>query len=316
MLWQTIIDKGFLKKKINYSDSLMMLGSCFTDNVGGVMKDLMFDVSVNPFGVLYNPASVSGALDALENNTTFVAEDLVENGGVWKSIYHGSAFYSSEKDDLLGSLNSSLEKESLFYKKSSYVVVTLGTAWVYRDKSRGVIVSNCHKLPASAFERFVMSVDDIVSSLASHVEENQDKEWIFTVSPVRHLKDGAHGNQLSKARLLLACEKLVSDHINAHYFPSYEIFMDELRDYRYYASDMVHPSESAVRYTWDCFREYAVDPLCEERMRKAGRLYEMKRHRPLFPDSKEYDEFLKKMEALESELRQFESKDRGYNPVI
>ncbi len=304
MLWQTIIDKGVLDRKIDYSHSVMMLGSCFTDNVGGIMRDLMFDVSVNPFGVMYNPVSVSKALSSMEHNASFCEEDLVENSGIWKSLYHGSSFYSTEKENLLERVNLSLEKESSFFKKSSFVIVTLGTSWVYREKSRGVIVSNCHKLPSSCFERIPLSIDEIVSSLSYHVSNNLDKEWIFTVSPVRHLKDGAHGNQLSKARLLLACDRLVSENVNAHYFPSYEIFMDELRDYRYYAADMVHPSDEGIKYTWECFREYAIDKQCAVRMDKAGKLLEMKRHRPLFPDSKEYVKLIKKIDDLEKELSQ------------
>lgn len=299
MKWQTKVKISPLEDRILYKDNILFMGSCFAGEVGTKMKDLRFNTEVNPFGVMFNPASVALSLSRLDSCTLFKEEDLLLAGDIYKSFYHGSEFAYDSKEEFLSSNNEILKRASHHFAKSKYIVITLGTSWVFREKRTNQVVSNCHKLPASYFERSSLSIEESVALLSPFIEKYKDKQWIITVSPVRYLKDGAHGNQLSKSKLLLAADLLASSFSNLFYFPAYELFMDELRDYRFYAADMVHPASHSVEYVWDRFKEFAVDPVCEAKMKIVGSLNQMYNHRPLFPNSKEYSDFLKKREQLE-----------------
>ncbi len=302
MRWQTEVEITPLKSRIQYKDKILFLGSCFANEIGSIMRDLRFDILVNPFGVLFNPGSAAAALERVEGMQYFTEDDVIQAGDLYKSFFHGSSFTALSREEFLNTNNALLTKASAHYKSCRWVVITLGTSWVYRDKRRGVIVSNCHKLPDSQFERFCMEPEEIADVLSPVIERSPEKSWILTVSPVRHLKDGANGNQLSKARLLLATEILSKRFKNLFYFPAYEIFMDQLRDYRFYASDMVHPSADSIAYVWENFMSYAVDNSCSERINQIASLNSLKSHRPLFPESNEYKTLLKKIAQLEQKI--------------
>ena len=291
-----------MEKRLDYSHKLLFMGSCFASEIGERLLSLRFDAKVNPFGVLYNPASIAVSLERLESGRLFEFGELIKSGDIYKSFMHGSEFAAMSAEDFLEKNNAILSESSNHFHKSDWIAISLGTSWVYRLKESGQIVSNCHKLPSSHFNREILSVDEIVCLLSPIVERYPEKEWIFTVSPIRHWKDGADGNQRSKARLLLAVEKLCAKFGNVHYFPAYELMMDELRDYRFYADDMIHPSSLAVDYIWRGFAEFAIDGGAAPRMKKVATLNSMLSHRPIFPDSKEYKKFTDKIKELQEEL--------------
>ncbi|MFA7134270.1 MAG: GSCFA domain-containing protein [Bacteroidales bacterium] len=307
MNWQTKVEISSLKEKILYNDNILFMGSCFAGEVGVQMKDLRFLVLVNPFGVMFNPASVALSLERLDSCDLFKEEDILKVGDLYKSFYHGSEFVCASKEKFLESNNEILKRASLHFHSSKRVIITLGTSWIYKDKISKQVVSNCHKFPASNFERAFLSIEESVALLSPLIEKHKDKQWILTVSPVRHLKDGAHTNQLSKSRLLIAADLLAQSFSNVVYFPAYEIFMDELRDYRFYASDMVHPSALAIKYVWERFKEFAIDSSCDTKMKMVDSLNKMRNHRPLFPESKDYKVFLNKIEQLEEKLSKLQS---------
>lgn len=247
---------------IGYGNNIFMLGSCFTDNIGKKLKEHGFNVSVNPFGTLYNPASVCASAQRLKSGTLFTVDDVVKMGSgseLYCSFSHHTLAAAPTPDEFLEKANCKLEQASEFWKESDTVIITLGTSWCYRQIERNLIVSNCLKRPASEFERIFMDTEQTCLLLKRMMADNPEKRFVFTVSPIRHLKDTAHGNQISKSALLTAVDKAIRDTNNmTEYFPSYEIMMDELRDYRFYAEDMVHPSGQAVQYIFDRFIDWAL----------------------------------------------------------
>ena len=231
---------------IDYNSRLMMLGSCFAENMGSKFSYYKFDVDVNPCGIIYNPLSVANVLRLIVEGKQFEKSDLRQVGGKWVSLYHHGAFSSTDPDECLRRINDRLTKATGELRTLDLLVITWGTAWVYRYTRENIVVSNCHKIPSQEFERSRLSVEDIVKEylvLIGRLREiNPGLRILFTVSPIRHWKDGAHGNQLSKATLLLAIDRLREELQHVYYFPAYEIVLDELRDYRFYADDMLHMS--------------------------------------------------------------------------
>ena len=239
---------------ISYSDRILVLGSCFADEIGNRLSAAGFKVLVNPFGTLYNPVSIGNALARLGSGVPFTEDDVVEmgaNAGRVCSFWHHTSFARQTAEEFLENANTALKQASAFWKTCNRVIVTLGTAWAFRFNESGETVANCLKRPAAEFTRYRLTVAQTAALLQGFLQRNPDKEFIFTVSPIRHLGDGAHGNQLSKSTLLLATEGLP-------YFPAYEIMMDELRDYRWWAEDMVHPTQQAAAYLCDRFIEWAL----------------------------------------------------------
>ena len=301
-----------LHSPIHYTDHILLLGSCFADEIGSLLDFYRFRVSVNPFGTLYNPASVISALERLASRQEFTTEDLVENQGIYATFFHHSDYADTDPDRFLSNANTSLRDSADFFQKANTVIITLGTARIYRHIEKDIIVSNCRKMPASLFRQELLDVTRIVGMLKDFICRFPDKKYILTVSPVRHLKDGAHGNQISKAILLLAVEKLRESFADAakekpliYYFPAYEIMMDELRDYRFYADDMLHPSPLAVRYIFERFRENCIAPEDYPLMQRVENLEKRLRHKLLFPDSDASKSFREKLlrdeESLEKE---------------
>lgn len=293
-----------MEQTIHYGDGLLFVGSCFADEVGGLCRGLGFNVMVNPFGVLYNPVSIANALHRLQNGKPFSHNEMIRTGEEFYCTFsHNTEFWNPSEEALLNQVNQALEAASTHFKQAKWVVVSLGTAWVYRYRETLEVVANCHKLPARLFDRFSLSVPATVTVLSDVVKKHPDKQFIFTVSPLRHLKDGLHGNQLSKSALLLAVDQVCEQFGNAHYFPAYEILLDELRDYRFYKEDMVHPSEQAVQYIWERFAEYAIDPKEQPAMKAAAELKQMLHHRPLFPESEACKKFEQQKEQRAMELQ-------------
>ena len=271
---------------ISYNDRIAVVGSCFADEIGGRLAAAGFDVLCNPFGTLYNPVSIGYAVARLASGVPFAADEVVEMGGAprkedapqsparYCSFWHHTSFARETPEAFLENANAVLAEASAFWKGCNKVIVTLGTAWAFRFNTTGETVANCLKRPGTEFTRYRLTVEQTAVLLRGLVRRNPEKEFIFTVSPIRHLADGAHGNQLSKSTLLLATEGLP-------YFPAYEIMMDELRDYRWWAEDMVHPTKQAAAYLGDRFVEWALPTrewdLYESRM-KAWRAAQ---HRPL-----------------------------------
>ena len=293
-----------LEQTIAYGDGLLFLGSCFADEVGGICRGLGFDAMVNPFGVLYNPASIAQSVARLNSGKPFCHEDVIAVGeGQYCTFSHNTAFWNTTEEALLQQVNQSLAEAHAHFLGSKWVVISLGTSWVFRSKETQEVVSNCHKLPAHQFERQFLSVEQSSQYLSGIVQQHPEKQFIFTVSPLRHLKDGLHENQLSKAALLLAVNEVCKIFGNAHYFPAYEILLDELRDYRFYKEDMVHPTEQAVRYIWERFTDFAIDPNEKLAMKAAAELRQMLQHRPLFPESEAFKKFELQKEKKISQLK-------------
>lgn len=277
------------KVKVYAEDRILVLGSCFADNVGRKMKDIGMDVCVNPFGTLYNPASVLSAMDRLCSGKPFEEYEcrLMGSGaGLICSFSHHTSFARRTIPEFLDNANAALDKASEFYRTCSKVIITLGTSWCYRHVEDGIIVSNCLKRNASEFERLRLGVEEseeyikgIIGSGAGK-DCRSDREFIFTVSPIRHLKDGAHENQLSKASLLLAVDRVCSDYSGCDYFPAYEIVMDELRDYRFYAEDMVHPSQQTIEYIWERFCDAMMPEPERAKVKALEKKFRQSCHRP------------------------------------
>ena len=268
---------------VSLSNTVMVLGSCFADNIGSRMSDYGFNVCVNPFGTLYNPVSLANAVARLESGIPFSENDCVDMGagaGLVCSFSHHTSFARPSREQFLSDANSSLEEAHRFWLKTNKVLITLGTSYCYRNLASGEVVANCLKRPAAEFSREMLSLGNVSILLDVLVSRHPDKQFIFTVSPVRHLSDGAHANQLSKSTLLLALDKL-SLNPDVDYFPAYEIFMDELRDYRFYAEDMSHPSSQAVDYIWERFCEFAVPDSEKDVLQKNIKACRQSRHRPL-----------------------------------
>jgi hypothetical protein len=282
---------------ISHKSSILMFGSCFIENIGKLLIDNKFDVNLNPFGVLYNPKSISQSLRLLIKKKKFTVNDVFEYKGIYHSFYHHSIFSNIDIDKCIGEINTKIEKSSAGLQQANVLFVTFGTAYLFRSKKCNMVVGNCHKLPASGFDRYRLSVDDIVSDWESLIEElrqiNPALQIIFTVSPIRHMKDGAHGNQLSKSTLLLAIDKLREKKDGLHYFPSYEIVLDELRDYRFYNDDMTHPNTMAIKYIWkrfsDTYFSAEVHPVIEE----WNKIYLALNHQPFNAETDEYKHFLR-----------------------
>ena len=305
MILQTEIKIQPLEQTIAYGDGLLFLGSCFADEVGGICRGLGFDALVNPFGVLYNPSSIVQSVERLDSGKPFCHEEVIEVGeGQYCTFSHNTAFWNNSEVALLEQVNQSLVEAHTHFLDSKWVVISLGTSWVFRDKGTQKVVSNCHKLPASQFERKFLSMEESTQFLSEMVRRHPNKQFIFTVSPLRHLKDGLHENQLSKAALLLAVNEVCKMFGNAYYFPAYEILMDELRYYRFDKEDMVHPTEQAVRYIWERFIDFAINPSEKPAMKAANELRQMFHHRSQFPESEAYKKFELQKEKKASQLSQ------------
>jgi hypothetical protein len=314
--FQTVVEVPKYKWMTGYSHKNIFMGSCFTENIGNRMAALKYDVDINPFGILYNPVSVANGLRILLKKKEFTTVDLIHQGGLWHCFYHHGRFSFPNKEDTLNNINNRIKTSSEFLKRADFLFITYGTAWIYRYKKTGQIVSNCHKVKATEFERERLTVVEIVSEyrelFAGIREVNPSLKVIFTVSPIRHWKDGAVENQRSKAVLLLAIDELIREFGDdfCTYFPAYEIVMDELRDYRFYADDMIHISEVAVNHIWEKFQSALIDKESQQIAVQVMKVVQAANHKPLHEKTPGYKRFVQQMET---EIIRLESKYENLN---
>lgn len=266
---QTPVTEEKCKVRISFNDKIMMLGSCFSDSIGRQLHDFGFDVCVNPFGTLYNPVSILNSIERLASGKEFTSEDCVPIGAGderFCSFFHHTSFARDTQEQFVEHANMALRSAREFFLTADKLIITLGTSWCFRHLEKGLIVSNCLKRPAAEFARERLSVEETAKALRK-IQELTDARIILTVSPIRHFKDGAHGNQLSKSVLLLGIDEFLagcpadlsmSPRYIADYFPAYEIVMDELRDYRFYAEDMCHPSQQTIDHIRERFLDWAL----------------------------------------------------------
>ena len=305
--FRTVVTPEPFEKKLSYHTPALFIGSCFSNEIGGKAESFKFPVIINPSGVLYNPVSVQKTLERLLDVRPFEKKELNIENGLWFSFMHDTSFSDTDPGVCLERINGHYLKAVGIFKNARFLFLTFGTAWVYELKETGKVVANCHKLPAVRFHKRMLEVEEIVDRygrLAGRLlAENPELQIIFTVSPIRHWKDGAEGNQYSKSVLHVAIRKLTGKDSRLLYFPSYEIMMDDLRDYRFYAADMLHLSEVAVDYIWERFREAAIDPAALPVMEEVEKVRQAMAHRPFRPSSEEYRKFreaqLKKIDTLE-----------------
>ena len=309
MDFRTKTDITPLLPRLHHSDRLLVMGSCFAEHIGARLKQMKFRTIVNPYGVLYNPLSIAEGLRRLVEHLHFTEEELHEfpDGG-WNTWLHHSRYSHPDKEAALAAIHSDMTAASQRLAEADVLILTLGTAWVYRLAETNEVVGNCHKMPERRFVRQRAQVPEIVEALEDVLcrvgEINPRLRVIFTVSPVRHLKDGLHGNQLSKATLHLAIDELCRRHPDrCHYFPAYEIVMDELRDYRFYAEDMAHPSQQAIEYVWRQFVEHCTDDEAIRFMEQWEKIVRAMEHRPFRPDSVQYKQFVQQTLARIEELK-------------
>lgn len=304
----TPVDIPTGKLAVTHESRLMLIGSCFASNIGKKLIENKFQLQLNPFGILYNPHSIAVALERILDKRAFheSSPEIFYHQERWHSSMHHSDFSGRELNDTLAGINNSLCSAYSCLSAVDCLIITYGTAYVYRRKIDNSIVGNCHKLPTSEFTREILSVGEIVEKtmpiLQRIVAMRPNVKIIFTVSPIRHLRDGAHDNQRSKATLILAIEellRLLPD--NTAYFPAYEIMLDELRDYRFYAEDLVHPSSVTIDYIWERFGDYCFDSKTMALNKEIEEIMRALSHKPFDEQSDNYRTFIKKtLQKIES----------------
>ncbi len=293
MKFRTEIDIPPFEKSIDYSHKIFAIGSCFADAIGGRLRRSKFDIEVNPSGVVFNPASISQTLRRFIEKRYIDPKELHPTAQGWSHYGFHSSLSKRDQKECVDSINRAIEVGHQALVNSDWIIITLGTAWIYRLKESGEIVASCHKQPSSIFVRERMTIDQIVESLEVGLAEVvESKNVILTLSPIRHIADGLAENSLSKATLRVAIEKFVERHPRrVNYFPSYEIFVDDLRDYRFYGEDMVHPSPVGVDYVWERFCRAAISTKSRELIAKVLGVVKAAEHRPFDPTSQAHKEF-------------------------
>lgn len=295
------------KNKINYHSRCFFIGSCFTESIGNYLKDMKFQTDINPFGIVYNPISIKNSIDLLLKRKSFSQKDLDFYNDVWFSFHHHSRFSDTDKKRCLEKINYAIKSSSYFLKKSDFLFITLGTSYIYTHKEKNIVVANCHKLPSETYTKSLITPEEIISVYSDLIKKirtvNPSLKIIFTISPVRHVNDGFIENQRSKSVLFVAVHNIIEKFENCFYFPAYEIMMDELRDYRFYANDMIHPGDVAVDYIRRKFTETYIDPASQEIMNEIKKLVQAKNHKTFFPETPAHKKFLKKNMQKISEMK-------------
>lgn len=296
MNFRTQVELPEKQVEILHSERIMLFGSCFAENIGNLLVENKFRCDVNPFGILYNPLSIAKALKQLMDGKVYGLDDLFVSNGEWHSWMHHSSFSASTPEKCLEQINERLKRASDALPTTDWMVITWGTAYVYLHNELKEVVGNCHKQPDRMFSRLKLNVGTLVEecrNILSRLKEiNPKMKFLFTVSPIRHAKDGMHGNQLSKSTLLLAADELCKTCPDCYYFPSYELMMDELRDYRFYADDMLHPSRMAVEYIWECFSKCYFGQNTKDIIQEWKDIQKGLAHKPNSPESEAYQKFL------------------------
>ena len=301
MEFRTLVQLPEKQTEISHHHPIMIMGSCFSENLGNRLTDNKFNCTINPYGILYNPYSIASALDEIRRNKQYTEDDLFFWNGQWHSNMHHTLFSNDDKDACLRNINAHIQAAHFSLNQAKYLFITYGTAFYYETKDTNMIAGNCHKRPEKMFHRQIIRLGDTVYA---HIQKQMqcllhtypDLHIIFTISPIRHAKDGFHENQLSKATLLLMANHFINEHPNrASYFPAYEIMMDELRDYRFYASDMLHPSETAINYIWECFAKTYFSKSTLLLMKELEEIRKSLNHRPFHAGSERHKIFLRQL---------------------
>jgi hypothetical protein len=283
-------------QKINYADPLLLIGSCFTEHIGNHLKELKFDVLQNPNGILFDPNSVASSLVSYTQNKQYTESDLFYLNELWQSWHHHSIFSHINKEECLRIINESQNRAHQFLKKTKWLIITLGSSFSYQLIENNLPVANCHRAPAQWFRKHLMTIDEINSALDNCMHQlfqfNHDLNIIFTVSPVRHIRDGVVENNRSKAKLIEAVHHLVNKFNRLHYFPAYELVIDVLRDYRFYDVDMVHPNYQATEFVLQKFNEHFIDEPSQEIMKEIKKIIIAKKHKAFQPSTDAHKQFL------------------------
>lgn len=291
---------------ISYESKILLLGSCFVEHIGKKLEYFKFQNLQNPFGILFQPLAIETLISNSINEKEYTEQDIFFLNEQWHSYDAHSRLSHVSKDELLNTLNSGIASTHQHINDSTHIFITLGTAWVYRHVETDVIVANCHKVPQKQFVKELLSVEEVSQSLQSIVSliksVNPKAVIIFTVSPVRHLKDGFVENTQSKAHVIAAIHEIVDPRELVHYFPSYEIMMDELRDYRFYAEDMIHPNEIAVNYIWEKFQIWIADEALKV-MDEIDFIQKGLHHRPFIKNSEAHQQFLQNLKLKQKQLQ-------------
>jgi hypothetical protein len=289
-------------RPIDYNSKIVSLGSCFAENMGDKFQYFKFQNTINPFGIIFNPVSIEKIIHKAINGIVFTEKDIFFYNERWHCFDVHSDLSNSNKEDLLASLNAIVKSTNLQITESTHFIITYGTSWVYRNIDSNEIVANCHKVPQKQFKKELLSVVEIEESMANTLKlihaANPDCKIIFTVSPVRHIKDGFVENQVSKANLISALHTVLQVPLSGAegaYFPSYEIMMDELRDYRFYAEDMLHPNQVAIDYIWNRFRETTISETAFAVMDEVEGIQKSLSHKPFNPNSESHLKFESKL---------------------
>lgn len=291
-----------LPRPITHHDRIVTLGSCFADEVGGWLREHKFRVLSNPTGPLFNPCSIFGLIERALDRKPYTADELARNTAGEYILYdHSTTFSSADSEALLNQANELQEVIREALTQADHLVLTFGTAWIYRLRTSGEIVANCHKQPTHCFDRERLGVEQIVEGFNRIADRIGDKQIILTVSPIRHLGDGLEGNAVSKSILRVAAELCAEHHATVHYFPAYELLLDDLRDYRFYADDLCHPASQAIAYICEHFAEAAFSPATRTLNKEIERLILFAKHRPRESHSEAYrkaaEEVIAQMEA-------------------
>lgn len=283
---------------VHHSQSVILFGSCFSTHIGERLKKSGFNSRINPFGVLYNPISIANAIERCHENKSYSADELMQNNGLWLSLDHHGSYSKPDQTGTLQEINDEIATAYSEFQQNPLLIITLGSAHVYRDKQTDRIVGNCHKIPARNFSKELLSVETITERFSTCFNQlfssNTSLQVLFTISPVRYLSDGFFENQLSKSILHLSVAKLMERFPQVHYFPAYEIMMDDLRDYRFYTDDMLHPSQVAVDYIWEQFGKTYFNQETHRLADEVMELHKAVEHRPFQKESEAYHTFLNK----------------------
>jgi lysophospholipase L1-like esterase len=282
--------------QIDYNSKLVLIGSCFSENISKKLKYFKFQTFSNPFGILFNPITIEKLITNAINLEKYSEKSIFQLNERWHCFDAHSDISASTQNNLLHNLNSAIESTHQQLKNASHIIITLGTAWIYRLIETDTIVGNCHKIPQKKFLKELLSIDEITATLENLCtlikDINPTATIIFTVSPVRHLKDGFIENAQSKAHLIAAIHQVSDKRNRLYYFPSFEIMMDDLRDYRFYASDMLHPNETAINYIWEQFQQVWIDEKSTLIQKEVDTIQKGLAHRPFNPNSEQHTQFL------------------------
>lgn len=280
---------------IGYTDAVLLTGSCFTEHISDRLAQHKFDVLSNPHGILFNPLSVASSLNSYLDNKQYTKEDLFQLNELWNSWDHHTRFSNIDADAALAGINASQQEAGTFIRKAKWVIITLGSAFQYYLKDSGKPVANNHRAPAQWFEKRLLDIDVINGELDATLQRlfsvNPDVQVLFTISPVRHIRDGVVDNNRSKARLIEVVHNLCAEHERAHYFPAYELVIDILRDYRFYDIDFVHPNYLATTYVWEHFANACIEPATRALMQQVQEIVTARGHRPRFPGTEAHKKF-------------------------